>query len=1039
MLLKNYKIFILIIVQNIFAATPEKDIFTYANWSAVNFNQPYSFPQATYSNNLLGLLPINVSSTSETTQKYFEFQGNSIKKIINKDGLSARAFAIETLIRLPSETGDFFAGTIQFKGEDGRGFFLEIKNNKVIAGVRRGYAHTEAKIEFATKTFNTKKWHHLIFVKSPKHVRLWIDGQLVGSKTLKMQYSYDYKLRDFYPREFRLTGTADVMLLRLHEGWLHKSDIRKLSKSISEKFSDITFKRESIFTSPTFFISLAILTGLILFILLFYYFRLFFYSIAKKAINLRILEILKKKLATAQSLPWVGVANRRVHIVLLILLALILGVNETLKLDEPTYEYRDTVLWGDYMNTDVAARDLADGFGFRELRLQPSFFPRNPLHGMTLAMCYSLFGSGGEDQNLHRKAGSLSFIIACIILYEIFALIFGSIPSFFGVIIFAFYFGITSQCLLSESNSILSLAFFIFFVVHCVRQKSYLLTIAAGLTGGMCFLVRSYFISCFLCASVWFLWCFFRDKFHRFRWLKIFILFSLFFSIAPLSYAFRGFISHGNFTASSTFQLVDPWGQHCGDTPIDFHAWQLYKWKDDTTAQLTLQYELKKFILDFPKEFAGNVFKGIKWICFENMPTKIRLLIPYAIPTLLLFLILSILLNTGAVNRFGVEILCFISMCVLMVLLALSAGHPSGFPETVPRYWKPIAMVLGPMLISAILWLPGFGWLRKNETDKLERITVKTMLTFIFLYIAIFSCCTCVWIFKYHKVNFRAKREFDWHTFSKKILADEGNVPTGVYAIASGTLYYPRFSYFGAQADLLVRNSEYPRGEIRLRLKIPKKFNPLIGSVWGKNVRVKGYIEPDNPIHTFEVFNMKVDELQLLTENFDPLIIAGNNSYDSPSVVSSNEREKDVNYLMDMEPLKVSGIIGQLVFGTTYARDPVELDGKCYLNSISMHPAQKGETFIDYQLNGDFSTFKSTALITSIGNARFMVYGDGILLFETPYLQFTNLHICPMPQTNAPVEITVDVSDCKVLRLAIDKGFHHYSDHATWCDPRLLK
>jgi len=1029
MLSKYYKIFILIIVQNIFAANPENDIFTCANWSAVNFDKPYSFSQASYSNNFLGQLPINISSTSETKQKYFEFQGNSVKKLIPKDSLSSRAFAIETLIRLPSETGEFFAGTLQFKGEDGRGFFLEIKNNKVIAGIRRGYTHTEAKIDFSAKTFNTKNWHHLIFVKSPKHVRLWIDGQLVASKTLKMQYSYDYKLRDFYPRELRLTGKADVMLLRLHEGWLHKSDIKKLSKSISEKFDEISFKENNIFTNTIFLIIIGILISLILLIFILFYFNLFFLSIAIKISNISFLSAIKNKLAKAQSRPWISTTNHKIHICLLILLALILGINETLKLDKPTFEYRDTVLWGDYMNTDVAARDLSDGFGFRELRLQPSFFPRNPLHGMTLAVCYTLFGTGEEDQNLHRKAGSLSFIIACLILYEILALIFGFIPSFFGVIIFAFTFGITSQCLLSESNSILILAFFIFFVIHSVRQKSYLLTIVAGLTGGMCFLVRSYFIACFFCASAWFLWYYFRDKFHRLRWLKIFVLFSLFFSIAPLSYAFRGLISHGNFTPCSTFQLVDPWGQHCGDTPIDFHAWQLYKWKDDTTAQLTLQYELKKFILDFPEEFSKNVVKGINWICLENMPNSIRRILPFALPASALFLILCLLINKGAVNRFAIEAFCFIALIVLLILFALSSGHPSGFPETVVRYWKPIVMVIGPMLLSAILWIPGFGWLRKSETKKSERIVIKTLLIFLAIYIVIFLCCVGIWILRYHKVSFPAKREFDWRSLSKDILADEGNVPTGIFATASGTLFYPKFTDNETQADLLVRNVEFPRGEIRLRLKIPQKFNYIIGRVWGKNVRVEGYLEPDNPIHTFEVFSLKVENLQLLDDDFNPI----------QSAMNTKKIDENISYLIDMEPIKTEGLTDQLIFGTTYLKDPLKLNGKCYLNCISMQPLPDGECFAEYQIRKGFSTFKSLVTMTSIGNAKFMVYGDGNLLFETPYLQFTNLHICPMPQTNVPVEISVDVTGYKILKLAIDKGFHHYSDHSTWCNPRLLK
>ena len=76
--------------------------------------------------------------------------------------------------------------------------------------------------------------------------------------------------------------------------------------------------------------------------------------------------------------------------------------------------------------------------------------------------------------------------------------------------------------------------------------------------------------------------------------------------------------------------------------------------------------------------------------------------------------------------------------------------------------------------------------------------------------------------------------------------------------------------------------------------------------------------------------------------------------------------------------------------------------------------------------------------VTSIGNAKFMVSGDGNLLYETPYIQPTNLHICPLPQTNRPMHIGVDIHGCKTLRLGVDKGYHNFSDHLVWGDPLVI-
>lgn len=147
-----------------------------------------------------------------------------------------------------------------------------------------------------------------------------------------------------------------------------------------------------------------------------------------------------------------------------------------------------------------------------------------------------------------------------------------------------------------------------------------------------------------------------------------------------------------------------------------------------------------------------------------------------------------------------------------------------------------------------------------------------------------------------------------------------------------------------------------------------------------------------------------------------------------------------VNHVSDLEWLEQSNGYGPVERdqsnGQAAAHDgrPIEIDDVTYEKGVGMHATGA----ITAWLGGTCSTFDAIVGIddevletpgeSGIGSVRFLVYGDGVLLAETPVL--TN--------DASALPISVDVTGVQRLRLVADEATNGKNfDHADWADAKL--
>ncbi|RZS63367.1 alpha-galactosidase-like protein [Agromyces ramosus] len=147
-----------------------------------------------------------------------------------------------------------------------------------------------------------------------------------------------------------------------------------------------------------------------------------------------------------------------------------------------------------------------------------------------------------------------------------------------------------------------------------------------------------------------------------------------------------------------------------------------------------------------------------------------------------------------------------------------------------------------------------------------------------------------------------------------------------------------------------------------------------------------------------------------------------------------------VNQLSDLEWLEQSNGYGPVERdqsnGQAAANDgrPIEIDDVTYAKGIGMHATGA----VTAWLGGTCSTFDAIVGIddevletpgeSGIGSVRFLVYGDGELLAETPVL--TN--------DSGAVPLTVGVTGVQRLRLVADEATNGKNfDHADWADAKV--
>jgi alpha-glucosidase len=109
---------------------------------------------------------------------------------------------------------------------------------------------------------------------------------------------------------------------------------------------------------------------------------------------------------------------------------------------------------------------------------------------------------------------------------------------------------------------------------------------------------------------------------------------------------------------------------------------------------------------------------------------------------------------------------------------------------------------------------------------------------------------------------------------------------------------------------------------------------------------------------------------------------------------------------------------------------PITIGGVVYEKGIGMH-ATGG---LSVELGSNCTAFSAFVglddeVTSGIGTTRFQVYGDGQLIAETAVLT----------GTDAPFELTVDVTDVEVLRLVANEATNGKNfDHADWGDAKLI-
>jgi hypothetical protein len=147
-----------------------------------------------------------------------------------------------------------------------------------------------------------------------------------------------------------------------------------------------------------------------------------------------------------------------------------------------------------------------------------------------------------------------------------------------------------------------------------------------------------------------------------------------------------------------------------------------------------------------------------------------------------------------------------------------------------------------------------------------------------------------------------------------------------------------------------------------------------------------------------------------------------------------------LNHVSDLEWIEQSNGYGPVERdqsnGQAAANDgrPIEIDDVTYEKGVGMHATGAITTW----LGGTCSTFDAIVGIddevletpgeSGIGSVRFLVYGDGVLLAETPVL--TN--------DAAALPLSVGVTGVQRLRLVADEATNGKNfDHADWADAKL--
>ena len=148
----------------------------------------------------------------------------------------------------------------------------------------------------------------------------------------------------------------------------------------------------------------------------------------------------------------------------------------------------------------------------------------------------------------------------------------------------------------------------------------------------------------------------------------------------------------------------------------------------------------------------------------------------------------------------------------------------------------------------------------------------------------------------------------------------------------------------------------------------------------------------------------------------------------TPPALTGDHHVSDLDWIEESNgygPVERDASNGEAVAGDG---QPITIAGVTYAKGIGMHAPGS----LTAWLGGTCTAFRAVVGIddevTGPGSVRFHVYGDGVLLTETPVLT----------AADGGVPLDVDVTDVRRLRLAVsDGGDGKNFDHADWADARV--
>ncbi|MEU4365333.1 glycoside hydrolase family 97 catalytic domain-containing protein [Promicromonospora sp. NPDC023987] len=148
----------------------------------------------------------------------------------------------------------------------------------------------------------------------------------------------------------------------------------------------------------------------------------------------------------------------------------------------------------------------------------------------------------------------------------------------------------------------------------------------------------------------------------------------------------------------------------------------------------------------------------------------------------------------------------------------------------------------------------------------------------------------------------------------------------------------------------------------------------------------------------------------------------------TPPAVTGTQHVSDLHWVEESNgygPIERDTSNGEAAAGDG---NPITIAGVTYARGVGMHAPGS----LTAWLGGTCTTFRSVVglddEVSGAGSVQLHVYGDGVLLAETPVLT----------EADGGVPLDVDVTDVSRLRLAVsDGGDGKNSDHADWADARV--